>query len=199
MNAITKKSSKTLTKSLVAASVIAVIATPVSAAKNRHNSNIEYARVVGVTPVYEQYQINNPVEECWNERVQNNRRTSQSRSRTPEILGGLIGAAIGHQFGKGRGQDVATAAGVVLGASVGRDIKHRHKRNSHHDSRYNSRYNNDRHYQVVQRCEVRDSYSTQDRIVGYDVAYQYNGNVFYTQMDQHPGKRIKVHVTVNPV
>jgi len=51
----------------------------------------------------------------------------------------------------------------------------------------------------VQRCEVKDSYITKKQIVGYDVAYKYRGNVFYTQMSERPNDKIKVKVTVNPV
>jgi len=81
----------------------------------------------------------------------------------------------------------------VLGASVGRDIKHQNR---------NRRYANDRHhagYKTVRRCELRDAYTTEEKVVGYDVAYKYRGNVFNTQLDQHPGDKIKVKVTVDPV
>jgi len=184
----TTKSIKTLAKTIIALSSVAVIASPASARDYNNQSNhssINYAQVVNVKPVIEKYQVNNPVEQCWDEQVQVNRRNHNTR--TPEILGGLIGAALGHNVGNGRGQDVATVAGAVLGASVGRDIK------KNTQSRHGATY------QVVQRCEVRNSYTTQEQIVGYDVAYRYNGEVFHTHMNQHPGKRIKVRVTVNPV
>ena len=187
MKTITNKSIKKSTTSLLIAGVLAITATPVIA-KNYSNSNyssVEYAQVVGVTPVVETYRVNNPVEQCWDERVRT--RSQASRSRTPEILGGIIGAALGNQVGRGRGKDIATVAGAVLGASVGNDVK---KRNTQHRGST---------YQVVQRCEVQDSYSTQERVVGYDVAYKYNGQVFHTQMGQHPGKRIRVNVSVTPV
>lgn len=185
MKTTTTKSIKTVTTSLVVAGALATMAMPATAKNyNSHaHTSIEYAQVVGVTPVVETYRVNNPVEQCWDERVRT--KSQASRSRTPEILGGLIGAAIGHEFGSGRGQDVATVAGAVLGASVGRDVKYQQSRKGST-------------YQVVQRCEVRDSYSTQERVVGYDVAYRYNGKVFHTQMGQHPGKRIRLNVSVTP-
>jgi len=188
MKTNTKKSIKTLAKTIIALSTVALIASPV-AARDYNNqsthSSFNYAQVVNVKPVVEKYQVNNPVEQCWNEQVRVNNRGSHN-TRTPDILGGLIGAAIGNKVGNGRGQDVATVAGAVLGASVGRDIR------KSNQSRSGSTY------QVVQRCEVRDSYTTHEQIVGYDVAYRYNGEVFHTQMNQHPGKRIKVRVTVSP-
>ncbi|MBX2847626.1 MAG: glycine zipper 2TM domain-containing protein [Acidiferrobacterales bacterium] len=185
MKTTTSKSLKSLTTALAVAGALTTLALPASAKNyNRSgHSSVAYAQVVGVTPVVESYRVNNPVEHCWDEKVRT--RSTASRSRTPEILGGLIGAAIGHEFGSGRGQDVATVAGAVLGASVGRDVKHQNTRNSSS-------------YQVVQRCEVRDSYSSRERVVGYDVAYRYNGKVFHTQMAQHPGKRIRLNVTASP-
>jgi len=190
----------TLTKSLLVAGVIGVVSAPVAAKKYRdyreyNNSAYDYAKVVNVSPVVETYQVNHPVEQCWDERVQKRAHYSDRShyTRTPEILGGIIGAVIGNQVGSGRGKKVATAAGAVLGASVGRDIKHQNR---------NRRYANDRHhtgYKTVRRCELRDAYTTEEKVVGYDVAYKYRGNVFNTQLDQHPGDKIKVKVTVDPV
>ncbi len=183
MKTTTNKSIKKLTSSLVIASVLATIATPATAKSytNSRYSNVEYAQVVGVTPVVETYRVNNPVEQCWDERVS----TRSQASHTSTILGGIIGAAIGNEFGRGRGQDIATVAGAVLGASVANDIK---SKNAQRGSTY----------QVVQHCEIQDSYTKQERVVGYDVAYRFNGKVLHTQTAQHPGKRIRVNVSVNP-
>ena len=181
MKTNTNKTINTLKKSLIVASVAAAIAGPVSAKQIIH-TNYDYAPVVNVKLVVQTYRVNNPVEQCWNEEVRT--RSSASRSHTTEIIGGLIGAAIGHEFGSGRGQDLATVAGAVLGASVGRDIKNQNTKGAT--------------YKVVERCEIVNSYTTQERIVGYDVAYRYNGKVFYTQTSTHPGKQIKLRVNATP-
>lgn len=185
---------------LVVAGVIGGISLPVAAGKYRDYSNsaYDYAKVVGVTPVVETFEVNNPVEECWDERVPRqvyHRDHRRHKSHTGEIFGAIIGAAVGNQFGSGRGKKVATAAGAILGGSIARDIKHqnRHNRDYHRD------YDRPVAYETVQRCAVRDSYTTEERIVGYDVAYKYRGNVFHTQMNHDPGAKIKVKVTVNPV
>ena len=210
-----------LTKSLVVAGVVALVSAPVTAKRyndyrGHGNSAFDRAKVVQVVPVVETIKVNRPVEHCWDERV---RRTShyddrrysddryahrghkRSKSKTGEILGGIIGAAIGNQFGSGNGKKVATVAGAVLGASVAKDVKRQNHKRYHRDRR-NDRYSNDgydRGYETVQRCELRDSFVTEEQVVAYDVAYKYRGNVFHTQMDQHPGDKIKVKVTVNPV
>lgn len=192
---------KTITKSLIVAGVVGALSLPAAANKYRDydNSTFDYAKVVGVTPVVESYQVNNPVEKCWNERVPVRHKSYNHndgyKSHTPTILGAIIGGVVGNQVGKrggGRARDVATVAGAVLGGSVGRDVNNKQRR--HRDSQYRTTS-----YESVQRCELKDSYTTKKEVVGYDVAYRYKGNVFHTQMNQHPGDKIKVKVTVNPV
>ena len=190
---------KKTTSALIIAGVIAGISLPVAANKYRghNNSAYDYAKVIDAIPVVETYQVNRPVEQCWDERVSrnNSRHNRRHSSRTPEVLGAIIGGVIGNQFGHGDGRKIATVAGAVLGNSVGRDIKYKNRNNRKHR---NERYEQGR-YESVQRCELTDSYVTEERVVGYDVSYKYRGNVFHTQMPQEPGRKIKVKVTVNPV
>lgn len=204
-----KNTCKTFTRSLIAAVVVGAISLPVAAGKHQGQSNYDnatydYAQVVSVDPVLETYQVNQPVEHCWNEKVPSRHKTysgndhRRSNSITSEVVGAIIGGVVGNRIGKrggGRARDVATVAGAVLGGSIGHDVKNKNRR---HSDRYNDRYETTR-YDSVKRCEVKDSYVTKEQVVGYDVAYKYRGNVFYTQMGQHPGDKIKVKVTVNPV
>jgi len=203
---------KVLAKAVIIAGLVGSVSLPVAAKKYRdyreyNQSAYDYAKVVDVSPIVESYKVNKPVEHCWDERVPTHKRYKSDyrrgahKSPTNEILGAIIGGAIGNQFGNGRGKKVATAAGAVLGASVAHDIEHQQRKKRHYagrgyDRSYERGYNN---YEVVQRCEVRDNYAYEDQVVGYNVAYKYRGNVFHTEMDQHPGKKIKVKVTVNPV
>ncbi|GAA6138212.1 glycine zipper 2TM domain-containing protein [Arenicella sp. 4NH20-0111] len=186
---------------LIIAGSMTLVSVPVAAKKYRSYANeaFDYAKVVNVEPLYETYQVNNPVEQCYDERVRvrDNRRHSRHDSKTPEILGGIIGGAIGNRIGKkggGKARDVATVVGAVLGGSIARDVKHNKRNNRYHD-----RYDRQDRYETVQRCETRDSYETRQELIGYDVTYKYRGNIFHNRFDEHPGKRIKVKVTVNPV
>lgn len=213
---VTKLKMKKLTQSLLLAGVIGAVALPATAKKYRDysahsNASYDYAKVVEVNPLVETYQVNNPIEKCWDERrpVHNSHYSDRSysnskrpTSRTPEIFGAIIGAAVANQIGKrggGKARDVATVAGAVLGGSIGRDIKHKnqHSRDRYEGDRH-SRYEPTR-YETVQQCELQDNYTTQQQVVAYDVAYKYRGKVFYTEMDQHPGNKIRVKVTVDPV
>lgn len=199
------KSRKVLMMTIVASIVASAASVPANAAKYRHNSSdrhnasFDYARVIKVRPIVETYQVNHPQEQCWNERVPvrshyNNRNYRSTRTKTPQIVGAIIGGIIGNQVGKrggGNSRDVATVAGAVLGGSIGRDTQYQ---NSRHQGRYERSQ-----YQTVQRCEVTDNYVTQQEVVGYKVKYKYNGEVFHTQVAEHPGKRIKVRVSVRPL
>ncbi len=200
-NKVDKRSFGKLALPIAVAASVVLVSMPVAAKKygSHGNQTYDYAKVVSVDPIYETYRVNKPVEHCYDEHV----RVSDDRdygrrhdSKTPEIIGGIIGGAIGNRIGKkggGKARDVATVVGAVLGGSIARDVKHN---NRHKRDRY--RRGHDR-YETVQRCETRDSYQTREELVGYDVAYKYRGNVFHTQFDEHPGKRIKVKVTVDPV
>jgi uncharacterized protein YcfJ len=197
---------KSLSKALIVAGIVGGMSMPAMAKDYRHHDRgydrggYDYAKVVDVAPIVESYKVNNPVEQCWDEKVPTRPRHDRYRrnasSPTGEILGAIIGGALGNQFGSGRGKKVATAAGAVLGASVAHDIE-RNQRNRHG---YSSRgYDGYDRYEVVQRCEIRDAYSYEEQVVGYDVAYSYRGNIYHTQMDRHPGKKIRVRVSVDPV
>jgi uncharacterized protein YcfJ len=48
-------------------------------------------------------------------------------------------------------------------------------------------------------CETRTEYQTDERVVGYDVEYEYHGRIYHTRTDSHPGRRIRVAVDVNAV
>jgi uncharacterized protein YcfJ len=91
--------------------------------------------------------------------------------------------------GRGDGRRAATIAGAVIGGAIGHDSAQR-GRYVESGGRYRTRYES--------RCHVETDWSEDERVVGYDVAYQYNGRVYRTQTDHHPGERIRVEVQVSP-
>lgn len=159
---------------------------PLAIADHNHGTVVE-ATVLSVEPVYRTVRINNPVEQCWDEKVHVPARSHANRSYTPKILGAIVGAAVGNEFGKGRGKDLATVAGAVLGGSVGRDIQNQHR--GHNTGRY----------VYEQRCETVDNYHTEQQVDGYDVTYRYDGQIYHTQTARDPGATIAVSVSVTPV
>jgi uncharacterized protein YcfJ len=169
-----------------------VFASAASAGGRYQHGAHEYARVVEVRPIIESYRQPVSSEQCWSEPVTYRepvRYAGGSRDRAPAILGGIIGGAIGNQFGSGRGRDAATVAGAALGYAAVRDSQ-RH-RGGYVGGREYTRYED--------RCRVVTDYRHEDRVVGYDVAYRYNGRTHWTRTDYHPGDRIRVEVDVRPV
>ncbi len=150
--------------------------------KNKHNY-VDYGEVIKVRPITELVRVETPRRECWTEHVTHYR--GSHNSYTPEILGGIIGAAVGNRFGDGSGRKIATAAGALLGGSIGHDFKRRHG----HRHAYT---------EPVERCETHYDHHTEERVVGYKVKYRYNGRIYRTRTDQHPGDRIPLNVKVTP-
>lgn len=136
----------------------------------------DYGHVLGARPIYRQVAIEVPRESCHVRTVARESRNGDSFAGT--VVGGLVGAAIGHELGNGRGS--ATAVGGLIGASIGNDA------GSSRSVRYRD--------EEVCRTQYRTEY--EQRIIGYDVSYSYNGRVYQTRTDRHPGDRIAVSVGV---
>ena len=85
------------------------------------------APVVGVVPLYETVEINQPQEVCRDGagclRGAALSRTGNDTSATGPLLGAVIGGAIGNAVGSGkRNKQVGVAVGALLGGSIGADI-----------------------------------------------------------------------------
>lgn len=136
----------------------------------------DYGRVVDARPIYRQVAVDVPHESCRVQTVARERRSGDSFGGT--VVGGLVGAAIGHELGNGRGS--ATAVGGLIGASIGNDA----------GSRRTVRYSDE------EVCRTRYRTEYEQRIIGYDVSYSYNGRIYQTRTDRHPGDRVAVAVAV---
>lgn len=180
-----------LTFTTLLAGLVAVSAAAPAFADHRHwddddedgDSRTVYAKVVSAVPVYRQVRVSAPRRECRDERVVY--RGHDGDNTAGAILGGIIGGVAGHQIGGGRGRDVATAVGAVLGANIGRQS--------------GRGYGDDERVGYEPRCETVDSYRYEERVDGYDVTYRYRGGLYTTRMPYDPGRRMPVHVDVQPV
>ncbi|MFL0800751.1 MAG: glycine zipper 2TM domain-containing protein [Agarilytica sp.] len=149
----------------------------------------DFAKVKQATAQYKTFEHRIPEEKCWTETVVLERY--EQPSRTGALLGGLIGGTIGHAVGHGRSnKKLGAVVGSVLGASIGKDVS---------QQRHNARNQPNRTYDEVERCEVEYHSQYEERIIGYDVTYQYRGEFYHTFMKKHPGKRIRVNVAISPV
>lgn len=156
------------------------------ASSNQYDQGYSYAQVVDVQPVYETVQVPENRKVCENNsRANSNNRTHNSNGGGA-ILGGIIGGIIGNRFGKGHGRRAATAAGVLAGAAIGSGKQ----ASGYNNNRY-SQNNNGRRY-----CYTQRDYRQEQRIVGYDVSYDYNGQIYQSRLQNHPGERVRVQVNV---
>lgn len=164
-------------KRLILISLLSVAAVEIYAA-----SFDDTARVRSVEPRYESISV--PRQECTSQWINETRRTGE-RNYGGAMLGGLAGGVLGHQIGRGNGRDAATAAAAVIGAIAGDRLANRDRSDQ---------------FEVVPR-EIRSCRTVNDiqnRIVGYQVSYEYRGQQFATVMREEPGAYLKVRVLVEP-
>jgi uncharacterized protein YcfJ len=115
--------------------------------------------------------VERPRQECWNEQVATNNRSSNI---TGAVIGGVAGGIIGNQVGDGNGKTVATAVGAATGAVVGDRMA-----------------NNSPSYQTVQRCRTvmerqRVPVAERERVIVKE-------RVYYVEEDKHKHKKHKKH------
>jgi uncharacterized protein YcfJ len=150
-------------------------------------SSFESVVVISAQPVYQLTRIETPRERCVEERVVIERRRPQA-SGTPIIVSTIIGGALGNAVGNNKSsRRVGAVLGAVLGNSVGRDIARQ------------SQSSDTRDYQTVERCETVFVSHEEERLLGYDVIYQFNGQQYSVRTEQDPGSQMKVRVEVQPV
>lgn len=154
----------------------------------RAATTYEEADVLSSTPVYHVVEISSPQEECWEEEVVR-QDTYRRESATPGLLGALIGGALGNAVGHHKSNKrVGTVVGAIIGGSIATDI---------------SRANADRRATVYvdteERCRTVYNTRQEEKLVGYDVRYSYNGSQHTVRMADDPGPTVRVRVDVEPV
>ena len=152
------------------------------ASANDDESFVVRAKVVRVEPQYEWVRKDRPRTRCWDESVYD--YDDENGDILPMIVGGALGGALGHQVGGGRGKDVATVAGAIAGTVIGQRVG---------DDYYHPREHHRR------RCKTRHHWVEERERVGYLVTYRFAGRTFTTLTSEHPGKRIRVRVNLDPL
>lgn len=145
---------------------------------------VDTARVRSVQPQYETVAV--PRQECSSQWINETRRIEGQRGYGGAVIGGVAGAVLGNQLGKGHGREAATALGAVVGAFTG--------------DRVSNRDREDRYEQVprqVQTCQTVND--LQQRLTGYQVAYEYRGQQFVALLPKDPGRELQVRVSVEPL
>jgi uncharacterized protein YcfJ len=152
-------------------------------------TSYDEAKVLSSTPIYHTVEIRTPERQCHEEEVERQVRRPHDDSATPEILGAVVGGAIGNAVGHHTiNSKVGTVVGAVLGGSIAHDIEQ-----SNRDDRA------DVVVEKVERCKTVSTTHQEEKLVGYDVRYSYNGSERTVRLDHDPGATVKVRVNVEPV
>jgi uncharacterized protein YcfJ len=147
------------------------------------------ADVVSSTPIYRIVEISSPQEECWEEEVVRQDVRRRDRSATPGLLGMVIGGALGNAVGNNSSsRKVGTVVGAILGGSIASDIR-----------RSNDARNSTVYVETEERCRTVYNTREEEKLVGYDVSYRYNGVERTVRMPEEPGATVRVRVDVEPV
>lgn len=163
--------------------------TMVFAAGVQAQSFNDVARVRTVNPQYENISV--PRNECTDQWVTEQQPVASSRNYGGLALGGIAGAVLGNQVGGGRGRQAATAVGAVVGALAG---EHLANQNSWGAGYPQASVPEQRR---VQSCRTVND--VQSRLTGYQVEYEYRGQVYSTVTRENPGRTLPVRISVAPV
>jgi uncharacterized protein YcfJ len=136
----------------------------------------EYGRVISSTPDYAQVSV--PQQQCYDEQ----QAVRQPSSGGGALLGAVVGGVVGNTIGRGTGgRTLATGVGAVVGAAVG-------DRAEAQNAPVGTR--------TVQRCQ--NTSQLEERVVAYNVVYEYAGRRYSTRTSNPPGDTIALNVNVAP-
>lgn len=149
----------------------------------------EEAQVLSSTPIYRIVESSSPGRECWEEEVVRETSYREQRSATPGILGAVIGGALGNAVGHHkRNKQVGTVVGAILGGSIARDM-----------GAANAARQGGQYVDVVERCRTVHNVQQEEKLIGYDVRYSYNGLQQTVRLPEDPGATLRVRVDIQPV
>ena len=146
------------------------------------------ARVRNVTPQHENISV--PRNECTSQWVTEQQAVPASRNYGGLAIGGVAGALLGNQVGGGRGREAATAVGAVVGALTGEHFANQNGWGGYQQAAPQQQ-------RQVQNCRTVND--VQSRLTGYQVEYEYRGQVYSTVTRENPGRTLAVRVSVAPV
>lgn len=130
----------------------------------------EVGNVISRTAVYQQVAV--PRQVCSQTPV----AMQNPSSGAGALMGAIAGGVVGSQIGGGTGQALATMAGVIGGAMMGDRME-----------------NPGSQIQNQTTCTTQGVY--ENRLVGYNVVYEYAGKQYSVQLPQDPGPTIQLQVT----
>ncbi|ROU05010.1 glycine zipper 2TM domain-containing protein [Lysobacter enzymogenes] len=188
-----------------------------------YSSQVDFARVVRVDPVFETYSSqpasaprcyerptyvqgdgyyndgysngNGGYNDGYTDQYGSQRRSAGTEGgRTAAtVVGGIVGAVLGSKVGGGSARYATSAIGSMVGGMAGRSIYEQSKRNQEPP-----RTGTVRVCDPVPANGYGNSYANERSVTAYDVTYEYAGKTYRTRTDHNPGDRIRVRVDVRP-
>jgi uncharacterized protein YcfJ len=131
----------------------------------------EVGKVVSSVQAIQQVSV--PRQVCTQDQV----AVQQNKSGAGAAMGAIAGGVLGHQIGGGSGKVAATALGIFGGAILGNNIEGAPAAQT----------------QTVQTCTIQNVF--ENRVMGYNVTYEFNGKQYTVQLPRDPGPTILLNVT----
>jgi uncharacterized protein YcfJ len=135
----------------------------------------EYGRVLSSTPVTAQVLV--PQQQCTDQQQQ----VPTPPSGAGALIGAVVGGVVGHNLSDGFGRATATGLGAVVGSVIGDRVEAGNTATT--DS-------------LARSCQTWTR--TENRLIGYDVVYDYQGRRYATRLAQDPGPSLALNVNVVP-
>jgi len=131
----------------------------------------EVGQVLSRNPVYQQVMV--PRQTCTQVPVMQPAPSSGAGA----LMGAIAGGAMGNAIGDGSGRALATVIGIMGGAMVGDRIEGP----------------SGGFAQNTTQCSTQNVY--ENRLVGYNVVYEYAGKQYTVQLPQDPGPTLPLQIT----
>ncbi|MFT4191616.1 MAG: glycine zipper 2TM domain-containing protein [Comamonas sp.] len=166
-----------MNKSLIIGAVIGAIGVTAGGALATYgvmaSKQPDHVQVVSAQPVHQA--ISTPQQSCREVAVTRRKPVQDQHQIAGSVLGAVAGGLLGNQVGGGSGRAIATVAGAVGGGYAGNKIQE----NLQARNTYTT---------TETRCDTVQN-KTQ-KLVGYDVSYEKDGQVRQVRMDHDPGTSI---------
>lgn len=173
-------------KNVLAATTVAIAMGTASIAY----ADIVKAPVISKSPITQTTKVvTGYTTQCNKERIYDNRKKEGSvfdgagnalKGDGNSLAGAIIGGVIGNQFGNGNGKTAMTVLGTIVGSNIG-----------------NGTSKEAPHSRVVTVCDDVPTTEIREKIVGWNVTYQFEGAVYTIQMDRDPGAFVKLETYTN--
>lgn len=153
-------------------------------------ADVVKAPVISKSPITETTKVvTGYTTQCNKERIYDNRKKEGSvfdgagnalKGDANSLVGAVIGGVVGSQFGGGNGKTAMTVLGTIVGSNIGNETSKEKP-----------------HSRVVTVCDDVPTVEYQERVVGWNVTYQFEDGVYQTTLATDPGAYVTLETYTN--